>query len=53
MKPKIVEKRDVTGKVVYGVRYSDGHIDWMPSLPHARLAYSKAVTPKMKKKDRY
>lgn len=50
MKSKIVERKLESGQTEYGVQYSDGHIKWFSSLPHARYAYAKNISKKKNRK---
>ncbi len=50
MKAKIVERKLESGSTEYGVQYSDGHVKWFTSLPHANYALSKNINKKKNRK---
>lgn len=49
MKTLIIERKLDSGETEYGLQYSDGHVKWFESLPHAKYAYDKNL---LKKKNR-
>jgi hypothetical protein len=50
MQAKIVERKLNSGETEYGVQYSDGHITWFGSLPHAKYALDKNTAKKQNRK---
>lgn len=50
MQSKIVERKLESGQTEYGVQYSDGHIKWFSSLPHAYYALTKNLIKKKNRK---
>jgi len=52
MKSKVVERKLESGETEYGVQYSDGHVKWFSSLPHANYALAKNLNKKKNRKRR-
>lgn len=49
--PKVIERKDASGKAEYGVQLSPDHVKWCDSLPHAMATYASACNSKAKRKE--